>query len=149
MVSTTCFPCSALRPVIATAAPSRAKRTAVALPIPEVPPVIRKVDPDRLLAELRDLLEEASSDAIWNREPFRDIPDELKRVNDIAFSGDGEPTTYKNFDEILAACADVKRRHELPDLVLLPRRSGTVPASADAARRAAERRLSLADSVGW
>ena len=26
----------------------------------------------------------------------------------MAFSGDGEPTTYKNFDEIIAACADVK-----------------------------------------
>ena len=34
----------------------------------------------------------------------------LRRLNDIAFSGDGEPTTYRNFDEIIAACAAVKDR---------------------------------------
>ena len=36
-------------------------------------------------------------------------PPALRRLNDIAFSGDGEPTTYRNFDEIIAACAEVKR----------------------------------------
>ena len=30
-------------------------------------------------------------------------PATLRRLNDIAFSGDGEPTTYQNFDEIIAA----------------------------------------------
>jgi len=30
----------------------------------------------------------------------------LRRLNDIAFSGDGEPTTHRNFDEIIAACAE-------------------------------------------
>jgi wyosine [tRNA(Phe)-imidazoG37] synthetase (radical SAM superfamily) len=42
---------------------------------------------------------------------FRTTPNSLRRLNDIAFSGDGEPTTYRNFDEIIAACADLKRRH--------------------------------------
>ena len=28
------------------------------------------------------------------REKFRDVPPHLRRLNDIAFSGDGEPTTY-------------------------------------------------------
>jgi wyosine [tRNA(Phe)-imidazoG37] synthetase (radical SAM superfamily) len=37
----------------------------------------------------------------------------LRRLNDIAFSGDGEPTTHRNFDEVIAACAEVKRRHGL------------------------------------
>ena len=40
---------------------------------------------------------------------FRDTPPALRRLNDIAFTGDGEPTTYRNFDEIIAACAAVKR----------------------------------------
>ena len=35
------------------------------------------------------------------------MPPHLRRLNDIAFSGDGEPTTYKNFDEIIDA---VRRR---------------------------------------
>ncbi len=33
------------------------------------------------------------------------MPPHLRRLNDIAFSGDGEPTTYKNFDEIIASSA--------------------------------------------
>ena len=46
-------------------------------------------------------------------------PRRLRRLNDIAFSGDGEPTTYRNFDEIIAACADVKRRHGLGDVKMV------------------------------
>ena len=41
------------------------------------------------------------------------MPPHLRRLNDIAFSGDGEPTTYKNFDEIIEQCAAVKRDAEL------------------------------------
>ena len=52
-------------------------------------------------------------------EKFRATPAALRRLNDIAFSGDGEPTTYRNFDEIVAACADVKRRHGLDDVKMV------------------------------
>ncbi len=40
-------------------------------------------------------------------------------MNDIAFSGDGEPTTYRNFDEIIAACAELKRRRGLDSVKLV------------------------------
>src|SRR5204862_1383001 len=50
---------------------------------------------------------------------FRKTPRELRRLNDIAFSGDGEPTTYRNFDEIIAACAEIKRRHQLDDVKMV------------------------------
>ena len=50
------------------------------------------------------------SGRIYGTEKFRDVPQHLRRVNDIAFSGDGEPTTHKNFDDVIAACAEVKRR---------------------------------------
>ena len=33
----------------------------------------------------------------------------MRRLNDIAFSGDGEPTTYRNFDQLIQTCADIKR----------------------------------------
>ena len=79
----------------------------------DVPPTVRKVDPDRLLEELRSLLGEASSGAIWDRESFRDIPDELKRVNDIAFSGDGEPTTYPGFLDVIRETGRVKQEFGL------------------------------------
>ena len=43
----------------------------------------------------------------------------LRRLNDIAFSGDGEPTTYKNFDEIIAACGQLKRRRVGEDVKMV------------------------------
>jgi wyosine [tRNA(Phe)-imidazoG37] synthetase (radical SAM superfamily) len=67
---------------------------------------------DALLAELRTTLELVTSDAIYETEKFASVPPQLRRLNDIAFSGDGEPTTYKNFDEIIEACAEVKREAE-------------------------------------
>lgn len=45
---------------------------------------------DRLLAMARD-------GQIWEEPEFKDTPSALRRLNDIAFSGDGEPTTYPHF----------------------------------------------------
>ena len=70
----------------------------------------RFVEMDALLEELRDVLQLVASGEIYETEKFRDTPPELRRLNDIAFSGDGEPTTYKNFDEIISACAEIKRQ---------------------------------------
>jgi wyosine [tRNA(Phe)-imidazoG37] synthetase (radical SAM superfamily) len=70
----------------------------------------RFVGVSQLLAELEDMLKLAASGELFDHAKFRNTPPGLRRLNDIAFSGDGEPTTYKNFDEIIAACAAVKRR---------------------------------------
>jgi wyosine [tRNA(Phe)-imidazoG37] synthetase (radical SAM superfamily) len=70
----------------------------------------RFVEMGRLLAESHETLEFVASGEIFEHDRFRETPPELRRLNDIAFSGDGEPTTYKNFDEIIAACAGVKQR---------------------------------------
>jgi len=69
----------------------------------------RFVEIEQLLEELRHMLALFSTGEIFETEKFKATPTELRRLNDIAFSGDGEPTTYKNFDEIIAACAQVKR----------------------------------------
>jgi wyosine [tRNA(Phe)-imidazoG37] synthetase (radical SAM superfamily) len=79
----------------------------------------RFVETDQLLEELDAALELATSGRIYEQEPFSRVPEPLRRLNDIAFSGDGEPTTYTNFDEIVAACAEVKRRHNLGDVKLV------------------------------
>ncbi len=73
----------------------------------------RFVETEALLDELRSTLELVASGAIYDTPKFRDVPPHLRRLNDIAFSGDGEPTTYKNFDELIRSCADVKREFEL------------------------------------
>jgi wyosine [tRNA(Phe)-imidazoG37] synthetase (radical SAM superfamily) len=70
------------------------------------------VETHQLLEELEAVLEAIVSGAIYETEKFCSTPPHLRRLNDIAFSGDGEPTTYKNFDEIIGACADLKRKFE-------------------------------------
>jgi wyosine [tRNA(Phe)-imidazoG37] synthetase (radical SAM superfamily) len=72
-----------------------------------------------LLAELDATLDLVASGDIFQTEKFRDTPTELRRLNDIAFSGDGEPTTYKNFDELMAMCAEVKQGHGLHDVKMV------------------------------
>ncbi len=73
----------------------------------------RFVETDQLVDELRTTLDLVASGAIYETEKFADVPVHLRRLNDIAFSGDGEPTTYKNFDEIIERCATVKRNVEI------------------------------------
>lgn len=72
----------------------------------------RFVETDALVEELRTTLDLVLSGRLYYTPKFHDVPANLRRLNDIAFSGDGEPTTYKNFDELIAACAEVKRQAE-------------------------------------
>ena len=71
------------------------------------------VETEQLLVEIDYMLSLVTSGALFEDEAFRAVPAERRRLNDIAFSGDGEPTTYRNFDEIMAAVADLKQRHSL------------------------------------
>lgn len=79
----------------------------------------RFVDMSQLLDELDAMLSFVLSGEIFATPGFEQTPTALRRLNDMAFSGDGEPTTYKNFDEIIAACADVKNRHAANDVKMV------------------------------
>lgn len=68
-----------------------------------VPPVVRQVDEDVLLAELAAMLDAAAQGALSARARAEGAPDPLCRIADVAFSGDGEPTSYPRFAEILSA----------------------------------------------
>src|SRR5690606_37845161 len=65
----------------------------------------RFVEMPGLLRELDEMLALVASGDLYQTTKFRETPPHLRRLNDIAFSGDGEPTTYRNFDEIISACA--------------------------------------------
>jgi len=79
----------------------------------------RFVETERLIAELDDMFRFVAGGEIYQDAAFRCVPPALRRLNDVAFSGDGEPTTYRNFDSIIAAVADVKRCHELDQTKLV------------------------------
>ncbi|MDF1744617.1 MAG: radical SAM protein [Gimesia sp.] len=71
----------------------------------------RFVEFDQLLAELDHMLNFVISGEIYQDEKFSSVPEDLRRLNDLAFSGDGEPTTYRNFDKIVKDVADLKKKY--------------------------------------
>ncbi|QDU79421.1 Radical SAM superfamily protein [Polystyrenella longa] len=75
----------------------------------------RFVGLDQLLVELEHMFEFVKSGDLFKEEKFQEVPAGLRRLNDVAFSGDGEPTTYKNFDELMQLAADIKAEHDLDD----------------------------------
>jgi wyosine [tRNA(Phe)-imidazoG37] synthetase (radical SAM superfamily) len=74
---------------------------------------------DQLLGELERTLDLVASGAIYADEQFRQTPEPLRRLNDIAFSGDGEPTTFRNIDRIVADVAALKQRRGLDQVKLV------------------------------
>lgn len=69
------------------------------LPLPPKNAPRPQPDLDEIGYELGQLLAMTRSGAIWQEPEFAPVAPELRRLNDIAFSGDGEPTTYPRFPE--------------------------------------------------
>lgn len=72
------------------------------------PPTVRKVDLDHLRSELDRLLDAACDGSLFAASPFDALTADRRRVCDIAFSGDGEPTTYPRFDEAVRIAAETR-----------------------------------------
>ncbi|MDR3638099.1 MAG: hypothetical protein P4L84_30115 [Isosphaeraceae bacterium] len=81
--------------------------------------VTRFVETERLLAEVEEVLELVSSGGLYRDERFTGVPGPLRRLNDIAFSGDGEPTTFRNIPSIVADVAAIKARRGLDAVKLV------------------------------
>ncbi|WP_299468138.1 radical SAM protein [uncultured Gimesia sp.] len=67
---------------------------------------------EQLIAELDDMLKFVISGEIYQDPKFASVPPDLRRLNDIAFSGAGEPTTYRNFDQIVKEVAGLKKKYQ-------------------------------------
>jgi wyosine [tRNA(Phe)-imidazoG37] synthetase (radical SAM superfamily) len=78
-----------------------------------------RVDLQTLRTELADVLTIAAGGEIWSDPRFAQAPQPLRRLNDIAFSGDGEPTCLGEFDRAVAVAAEEKARLKLPDVKLV------------------------------
>jgi len=68
------------------------------------------VNLSRLKDELLVALEAANSGEIWNEPRFADVPEHLRRINDIAFSGDGEPSASPSFVQAVELAAEVRSK---------------------------------------
>ncbi len=78
--------------------------------VERVKPLIpREVDLQQLRAELADMLTWVSQEGLFEHPAFADLPPERRRVHDIAFSGDGEPTACPKFKEAVQIAAEARR----------------------------------------
>lgn len=63
--------------------------------------------------ELDELLQLAVSGELFQQAPFDQTPEPLRRLNDVAFSGDGEPTLFVRLGEAIEMVAGVLARRGL------------------------------------
>lgn len=84
-----------------------------------VPPPNPAFSGQLLEKELTMVLETILAGEIFQYDPFQDVPPHLRRLNDIAFSGDGEPTASPNFLETVRLCARIKDQMALTSVKLL------------------------------
>jgi wyosine [tRNA(Phe)-imidazoG37] synthetase (radical SAM superfamily) len=82
-----------------------------------VPAQVREVDLDVLRDELHHVLELATSGELFNEPPFDQTPPHLRRLNDVAFSGDGEPTSFPAFGDACRLTARLLQQACLSDQV--------------------------------
>ncbi len=81
--------------------------------------VLRKIDLPQLADELDEMVELAVTGRLFEGTRFSTTPPEFRRLNDIALSGDGEPTASPIFDEVVQLCADIRRRRGLDHVKLV------------------------------
>jgi len=68
-----------------------------------------RVEVADLTDELEELLQRAAGD-LWTTPPFDTVAPELRRVADVAFAGDGEPTTPAAFPAAARAAREARDR---------------------------------------
>lgn len=79
----------------------------------------RDVDLDQLDREMELLVDLVLSGELFQVPPFDSARPEQRRLNDFAFSGDGEPTTAREFPEAITRLAHLKARKGLDDVKLV------------------------------
>lgn len=77
------------------------------------------VDLPGLKSELTAMLQMVQSGDIYHFDPFSAIAPSLHRLNDIAFSGDGEPTTCPQFLPACQLAAELLQTRQLPDVKIV------------------------------
>jgi wyosine [tRNA(Phe)-imidazoG37] synthetase (radical SAM superfamily) len=77
------------------------------------------VDLTLLETELDQMVDWVVSGGIFEGTQFHNTPEALRRLNDIALSGDGEPTACPLFEQAIEICAAVRQRHHLNSLKIV------------------------------
>jgi wyosine [tRNA(Phe)-imidazoG37] synthetase (radical SAM superfamily) len=75
------------------------------------------IDLDVLEAELRALV--TARVALFSEPEFKHVPGEYRRLNDIAFSGNGEPTLVASFPRAVQIAVNVRREYGLDETKII------------------------------
>jgi len=76
-------------------------------------PARKRVALELLADELERVLEAERDGSLYESFPFSVLDGEERGVRDLAFSGDGEPTSFRGFGEAVRIAAAARRRHGL------------------------------------
>jgi len=83
------------------------------------PATEERVEPAVVRAELEEMLDSVVSGEIWRTPPFASVPEPLRRLNDVALSGNGEPTSSPHFPAACAMAVELLERHGLDAKVVV------------------------------
>jgi len=86
---------------------------------PGRPSSTTRVDLAVLQTELDDLLDRAVVGTLFEEPPFDVLPANRRAVRDIAFSGDGEPTTFPRFEGAVRIAAAARNARGLDETKLV------------------------------
>jgi pyruvate-formate lyase-activating enzyme len=79
----------------------------------------REVRPEALRREIDHLLSIVRSGELWTLPPFHTAASEWRRVSDLAFAGDGEPTSCPTFPEAIEEVAASRAAHGLESVPMV------------------------------
>ncbi len=85
----------------------------------QTPAKRRDIDLDQMAREMDALLQLTQDGTLFRVSPFDSAQPEQRRLNDIAFSGDGEPTTAREFPEAVARMTALLEARGLRDVKLV------------------------------
>jgi wyosine [tRNA(Phe)-imidazoG37] synthetase (radical SAM superfamily) len=85
----------------------------------QVPNLVRGSAPDIDLEQLKDELTSMLEDIVDGSFMQERVPEDCRKLCDVAISGNGEPTSCKNFDEIIRLIIEVMQQFDLGDDVKL------------------------------
>src|SRR4029453_3370615 len=78
------------------------------------------------MEELEAVLRRGKDGTLFHEPRFADLPDGRRRLADISFAGDGEPTTYPRFLEVVRQLVLLKQRLGLEGLKIAVLTNATV-----------------------
>ena len=83
----------------------------------QVPDLVRGAPPPVDLARLRLELGEFLRDVLQGDFLATRVPPDARRLNDIALSGNGEPTSAKEFEQVIDLIGDIRAQSSVPETV--------------------------------